>query len=155
MDDLIENALRIMVSLARLPTLEPTLVEQILGVRLDALRPGAYRIDYGTKAPLAFPTTNLELRWNLERALGFLLVELAPGFRLPGARVTHALSEFPAVGSFPARTFPHGASAAALAAWDPGRMDVYRAPGGHLRLGFARHGDVDASDFSIDGFERS
>ena len=45
MDDLIENALRIMVSLARLPTLEPTLVEQILGVRLDALRPGAHRID--------------------------------------------------------------------------------------------------------------
>jgi hypothetical protein len=44
MDDLIENALRIMVFLARLPTLAPTSVEQILGVRLDALRPGAYRI---------------------------------------------------------------------------------------------------------------
>lgn len=154
MDDLIENAVRVMVSLARLPTLEPTSVEQILGVRLDALRRDAYRIDYGITAPLTFPSAKLELRWNPERALGFLLVDFAPGFRLPGARVTHALSELPAVGSFSARTFPHGASAAELAAWDPGRMDVYRAPGGHLRLGFTRHGDVDASGFSIDGFER-
>ena len=90
MDDLIENALRIMVSLARLPTLEPTTVAELLGVRLHALRASTYRV----------------------------------------------------------------ASAAELAAWDPGRMDVYRAPGGSLRLAFERHGDTDASGFSIDGLER-
>jgi hypothetical protein len=155
MDDLIENALRIMVSLARLPTLEPTTVAELLGVRLHALRASPYRVDYGATGPFPFPTAQCELRWNVERSRGFLLVELAPGFRLPESRVTHALSEFPAVGRYSARTFPHGASAAELATWDPGRMDVYRAPGGSLRLAFERLGDADASGFSIDGLEQS
>jgi hypothetical protein len=155
MDDLIENALRIMVSLARLPTLEPTAVAELLGVRLHALRTSPYRVDYEATGPFPVLTARCELRWNPERSGGFLLVELAPEFRLPGSRVTPALSEFPAVGSYSARTFPHGASAAELAKWDPGRMDVYRAPGGSLRLAFERHGDTDASGFSIDGLERS
>lgn len=155
MDDLIENALRSMASLARLPTLEPTSVSQILAVRLRASDPTRFRIDYEATDPLPFPTTRFELRWNPERERGFLLVVFAPGFRLPGSRLIRALSEFPAAGSTLASTFPHGASAEALATWDPGRMDVYRAPGGDLRLSFARTGDIDASGFSIDGFKRS
>jgi hypothetical protein len=51
MDDLIENALRIMVSLARLPALEPATVAELLGVRLHPLRASPYRVDYGATGP--------------------------------------------------------------------------------------------------------
>lgn len=157
MEALVDCALRIMMSLAQLPTLEPAQVAQILhGVRWQVTRESPIRIDREALAPFPFPAEKLELRWTLETARGFLVVELAPSFRLPGAPLTRALAALaalPATGSFSARTFPHGASPSVLASWDPGRMDTYRAPAGALRLHFARASDRDASGFSIDGHE--